>query len=133
MSVDRLSNEAVQKVSGPAWEPLREAFFAISRTLLNVNSETAGVLATIYVKYQTSSAASSDVYAVAWLKTSKQIVVGLALPESVESDVLGPSPKGMFYRGITKYLTIKPGDQIPAELTSWAEAAYQSVVAKSEG
>jgi hypothetical protein len=133
MSVDRLSHEAVQKVGGPAWEPLRETFFAISRTLLNVNCATAGVLTTIYVKYQTASAASSDVYAVAWLKNSKQIVVGLALPESVESELLGPAPKGMSYRGITKYITLKPGDQIPPELTSWAETAYQSVIAKSEG
>ena len=132
MSVDRLSSEAVKKVSGPAWEPLRESFFDVSRTLLKVNSETLAVLTTIYVKYQTTSASSSDVYAVVWLRNSKQIVVGLSLPESVESGLLGPAPKGMSYRGITKYLTIKQGDIIPQELALWAEAAYQSAATKSE-
>jgi len=132
MNHERLSLDAVKRVSGPKWEALRPLFFQMADTLLNINSDSLGVLTTIYVKFQTSKSASSPVFGVAWLKTTSQIVLGLALPASIESPLLSPAPKGMSYKGLTKYLTVKPADTIPSELSSWASVAYANVIATQE-
>jgi hypothetical protein len=125
MSLERLDNNAIQRVNGPAWKPLRDTFLRMSETLLSVSGESAGVLTTIYVKYQITGAPNSGVFAVAWLKNSKEIVLGLSLPENLESPQLGPAPVGMKYKGITKYLTIRPTDTLPPQLPQWAVEAYE--------
>lgn len=127
MATDRLNDDVIKKISGPAWEPLRTAFLEISDALLSVSPEAVGVLTTIYVKFQVSSAANSSVYAVAWLKSSKQIVVGLALPDEALSPVLRPPPKGMTYKGLSKYFTVQPGDSVPPTLEAWARTAFERV------
>lgn len=104
----------------------------MSETLLNVSSESVGVLTTIYVKYQVTAQTDSSVFAVAWLKTSKQIVLGLALPDDVESPLLGTAPSGTKYKGITKYLTIGPADTLPDQLSQWAIRAYQLARAEAK-
>jgi hypothetical protein len=129
MAIERLSDEAIQRISGPSWEPLKQSFLDMSEVLLDVAADTVGVLTTIYVKYQLTENPSSGVFAVAWLKTSKQIVVGLTLPENFESPLLGPAPKGTRYKGLTKYFTLRPGDLIPEKLSQWALAAYQHALA----
>jgi len=131
VGLDRLSQDAIQRVNGPSWEPLRQAFFNISDVLLGVSEEAAGVLTTIYVKYQVNDSPNSGVYAVVWLKDSKQIVIGLALPEDYGSELLGPAPPRTNYKGITRYFTIRPGEPVPDELSQWATAAFQNVSAKS--
>src|SRR5437016_9197636 len=108
----QLSERAIERVSGPSWQPLKDAFLDISTKLLSVSPEAAGELTTIYVKYQVSASPQSKVYAVVWLKTSKKIVVGMALPEEFDFPNLGPAPAGMKYKGITKYFEIEPGDDI---------------------
>lgn len=132
MANERLSPDAIKRVSGPAWESLRPLFFEISDVLLNVNKDCVGVLTTIYVKYQVSAAPSSPVFGVAWVKSSTQVVLGLALSDGFESPRLSSPPKGMTYKGLTKYLTLKPGDSLPSELSGWAAAAYGSVVVSQE-
>jgi hypothetical protein len=132
MANERLSLDAIKRVSGPAWESLRPLFFEVSDLLLDTNSNCVGVLTTIYVKYQVSSEPSSAVFAVVWLKTSSQIVIGLALPDQINSSLLGPPPKGMTYKGLTKYLTLKPGESLPAELPMWAAAAYRKASVSQE-
>jgi hypothetical protein len=128
MSIERLSEDAIQRVSGPSWQPLKQAFLDMSEVLLAAAPEGAGILTTIYVKYLVDRKPNSGVFAVAWLKNSKQIVLGLALPDDLESPLLGPAPAGMKYKGITKYLTIQPGDQLPSELAVWAKNAFEKVV-----
>lgn len=125
MNHERLSEDAINRISGPAWQPLRQAFFDVSAILLGVAPDTVGVLTTIYVKFQLTSAAASNVFAVVWLKNSKQFVVGLALPEHIESPHLGSAPSGTKYKGITKYFTIRPGEPCPEELREWAKIAYE--------
>jgi hypothetical protein len=115
-----LSQEAIERVSGPAWTTLRPAFLDISEKLLAVAPEAVGSLTTIYVKYQVSAAPNANVFAVVWLKTAKNIVVGLSLPDDCKS------PK---YRGLTGYFQIKPGMAIPDELPKWAAKAYQKASA----
>lgn len=123
--VERLDERAVQKVSGPTWEPLREDFLEISEKLLSVSQDTASQLTTIYVKFCTTSA-MNEVYAVVWIKTSKKIVVGLSLPEDVEDARLGPPPKGHTYKGLTKFFTVTHDDPIPGGLLRWAKLAYET-------
>lgn len=132
MRLDRLSQDAIQRVSGPSWEPLKQAFFNISETLLGVSEEAIGVLTTIYVKFQITHSPNSGVYAVVWLKDSKQIVLGLALPEDYESELLGPAPPRSNYKGIARYFTVRPGELVPDELSQWATAAYHNATAKSK-
>jgi hypothetical protein len=127
MAIERLSDDAIQRVCGPAWEPLKQTFLDMSEVLLSAAPESVGVLTTIYVKYQIGSAPNSAVFAVVWLKNSKQILLGLALPEDFESPLLGPAPTGMKYKGITKYLALKPGEQVPTDLAEWAVAAFATV------
>ncbi len=124
MNLERLDANAIQRVSGPSWASLREPFFVMSDVLLNVSKEAVAILTTIYVKYQVTSQPTSDVFAVAWLKSSKNIVLGLALPDDADDPMLGSPPKGMTYKGITKYLVIGPGEPIPEQLENWAITAY---------
>ena len=132
MACDRLSQDAIQRVSGPSWEPLKQAFFKISEALLSVSQEAAGVLTTIYVKYQVNSSPNSAVYAIVWLKDSKQIVVGLTLAENYESELLGPAPPRTKYKGINQYFIVKPGEAVPSELSQWAVAAFQNALAQNQ-
>lgn len=123
--IERLDEKAVQKVSGPTWEPLREDFFTISKKLLSVSADAASQLTTIYVKFCTTSA-MNEVYAVVWIKTSKKIVVGLSLPEDVDDACLEPPPKGHTYKGLTKFFTVTLDDPIPDGLLRWAKLAYET-------
>lgn len=123
--IDRLDERAIQRVSGPSWAPLRGAFLEISRLLLSVAPEARAELTTIYVKYCTNRA-GSEVYAVAWLKTSKEIVVGMSLPESVADQRLGEARPGMKYKGLTKYFGVTVDTPVPDELEAWARIAYQT-------
>jgi hypothetical protein len=121
----RLDAKAVQKVSGPSWAPLKEPFLEISRKLLSVAPDTRAELTTIYVKFCTTPA-GIEVYAVAWLKTSKEIVVGMSLPESVDHPRLGNARPGMKYKGLTKYFGVTVDNSVPHELEAWASLAYET-------
>jgi hypothetical protein len=127
MDLDRLDERAIQRVSGPAWQGLRHQFFAISRALLSTSPNAHGALTTIYVKYRTMPGEEGDVFAVVWIKTAKEVVVGLALPEQAVPDRLGPAPRGMSYPGLTGYLILTPADQVPASFSEWASRAYANV------
>ncbi len=116
-------------MSGPSWQPLRAKFLDLSQTLLNVSPDTFAELTTIYVKYLFRQNETPVVYAVAWLKKSAEIVVGLALPEYVTAAVLQPPPPDKKYPRLTKYLTITLADDVPEQLGDWARAAYANVVA----
>lgn len=127
MTLQQLSDDALQKVSGPSWEPLRALFCDLSENLLSASPSARGELTTIYVKFQVAATPSSPVFAVVWLKSSKRLTVGLALPEGVESTMFGPAPRGMSYKGLTKYFSLEPGDCLPAPLKHWAKAAFETV------
>jgi len=100
----------------------------VSNQLLAVSPAASAELTTIYVKYTTTQAPTAPAYAVVWLKTSKQFVVGLALPEDVQHPALCAAPAGMMYKGLTKYLVVKPGDTIPEDVVLWARLAYETAL-----
>jgi hypothetical protein len=124
-----LPQQVIAKVSGTAWEPLRKQFLETGRILLEVSPDARGELVGHYVKFTMSMAPNSPPYAVLWLKNSKRLVVGLALPETYEAEGLGPSVvSGTFYKGLTKYFTVEPGGAVPQGLADWSRRAYQNLL-----
>ena len=123
-----LSQRIIAKVSGPAWESLRGQFTQISGLLLAVSPDAHSELLTTYVKFMVHSDASSSVFAAIWLKNSKRLVVGLALPEEHEAAGLGPAPPTMTYKGLTKYFIVERSNAVPKGLAEWAKMAYQNAL-----
>lgn len=121
-----LSQRAIAKVSGPAWEQLRGQFLQTARLLLAVSPDADSELLTTYVKFTIASEASSRVFAAVWLKSSKQLIVGLALPEEYDAAGLGPALPSTMYRGLTKYFVVERGNAVPKGLAEWARLAYQN-------
>jgi hypothetical protein len=123
-----LSQRIISKVSGPAWEQLRGQFMQMARLLLAVAPEADGELMTTYVKFTVHTAPQSHVFAAIWLKSSKRLIVGLALPEEYDAAELGPALPGTMYRGLTKYFVVEHGSAAPAGLAEWAKTAYQNAM-----
>ena len=80
-----------------------------------------------YVKFTLHTAPQSPVYAAVWLKSSKRLIVGLALPEDYDAEELGPAPPKMMYKGLHKYFVVERGSAVPKGLAEWAGLAYQNV------
>ncbi len=121
-----MSQHTIAKVSGPAWESLRGQFMQISRLLLAVSPDADSELMTTYVKFTIHSASQSPVYAAIWLKSSKRLIVGLALPEECEAEELGPSLPGTMYKGLNKYFVVERGSAVPKGLAEWAMRAHEN-------
>jgi hypothetical protein len=124
-----LSQRIIAKVSGPAWEQIRGQFMQIARSLLAVAPDADSELVTNYVKFTVHVAPQSRVFAALWLKSSKRLIVGLALPEDYEADELGPSLPGTMYKGLTKYFVVEQGGVVPKGLAEWAKLAYHNALA----
>ena len=97
----------------------RGQFDRISDALLAASPAARGELTTIYVKYVADEIGNQP-YAVVWLKNSKELVVGLALPEGYESPGLGPPMPGYKYAKLTRFLRITPNEVAPPEIARWA-------------
>ncbi len=123
--MERLDPRVLERISGPAWDGIRDSFLQVSSVLLSVAPEAASELTTIYVKYKLQSDAVAPVYAVAWIKSSKQFTVGLSLPDDFDDEALGRAPQGTSYKGLTKYFTVRAGEGCPSQLSTWARAAYE--------
>jgi hypothetical protein len=126
-----LSQHTIAKVSGPAWEQLRGPFIHIGRLLLSVSPTADSELFTTYVKFTINSDTKSPAYAAVWLKCSKRLIVGLALPADFEAEALVPALPGTMYKGLTKYFVVERGEKVPSSLGEWAKLAYQ-IVASGE-
>ena len=123
-----LSQRIIAKVSGPAWEQIRGQFMQIARSLLAASSDPDSELMTSYVKFTISCEVGSPVYAALWFKSSKRLVVGLALPEDYDGQGLGPAPPKMTYKGLNKYFVVECGGVVPKGLAEWAKTAYQNAL-----
>ncbi len=123
-----LSQRIIAKVSGPAWEQLHRQFMEISRLLLAVSPDADSELVTNYIKFTIRSDASSPVFAAVWLKSSKQLIVGLALPVEYEAEELGPALPRTMYKGLTKYFVVERDGAVPKGLAEWAKVAYQNAL-----
>ncbi len=123
-----LSQHTIAKVSGPAWESLRGQFLQIARLLLAVSRDADSELMTSYVKFTINTAPQSPVFAAIWLKSSKRLIVGLALPEECEAEELGPALPETTYKGLTKYFVVERGSAVPKGFAEWARVAYQNAL-----
>ena len=107
---------------------LRGQFMQIARLLLAVSPDADSELMTTYVKFTINTAPQSPVYAAIWLKNSKRLIVGLALPEEYEAEGLGPALPGTMYKGLTKYFVVERGGVVPKGFAEWAGLAYQNAL-----
>jgi hypothetical protein len=123
-----LSQRILAKVGGPAWESLRGQFVQVARSLLAVSPDADSELMTTYAKFTVHSDSGSPVFAAVWLKSSKRLVVGLALPEDYEAEGLGPAFPGTMYKGLNKYFVVEQGSAVPKGLAEWAGLAYQNAL-----
>ena len=123
-----LSQRIIARISGSAWEQLRGQFMQMARSFLAVSPEADSDLLTSYVKFTINSDPNSPAYAAVWLKNSKRLVVGLALPEEYDARELGPPLPGTAYKGLNKYFVVERGGVAPKELAQWAKTAYQNAL-----
>ena len=123
--MNELDPKATERVSGPSWDTLRPVFNEASLILLSLSPIVTSELTTIYVKF-CPSPANKNVFAVVWIKSSKQIVIGLALPDDFNSPRLSTAPKGFAYKGLTKYLTVPAAGSLPSEFVEWARLAFST-------
>ena len=123
-----LSQRIIAKVSGPVWEQLRGQFMQITRLLSAVSSDADSELVTTYVKFTVHTAPQSHAFAAIWLKSSKRLIVGLALPEEYEAEELGPALPKTWYKGLTKYFVVEQCSAVPKGLAEWAGLAYQNAL-----
>lgn len=122
-----LDQAAIERVSGPTWAALKAQVLAVAEVLLSVSKSARSYLTTIYVKFERPD---GSVYAVMWIrKAGEGIVTGLALPQETAHPRLHDAPKGKTYPGLTRYLTVQEGDEIPPELTTWARTAFAAAKA----
>jgi hypothetical protein len=131
-----LSQRILAKLSGPAWEQIRGQFMQMARLLLATSPDADSELVTNYIKFTIHSDLQSPVYAAVWLKNSKRLIVGLALPEDYEAEELGPALPGTLYKGLNKYFVVEQGGVVPKGLADWAGLAHQnasSATAKEAG
>jgi hypothetical protein len=121
-----LSQRIIDKVSGPAWEQIRGQFMQMAQLFLSVSPDADSKLLNTYVKFTTRTDPNSPVFAVVWLKSGKQMMVGLALPEEYDARELGPAPLGTTYKGLNKYFIVQRGGTVPEGFAEWAGRAYQN-------
>lgn len=120
--MNSLDQAAIQRVSGAAWAPLRGRVIDVGEALLSASRNARSNLTTIYVKFERPD---GSVFAVMWIRTCAEgIVTGLALPAALSHPRLHDAPKGKSYPGLTRYFTVREGDEVPPELKEWARAAF---------
>src|SRR5262245_42829514 len=129
MNSERLDPKAVERISGEAWQSMRPLFDRLNDELLSVSPTVTGVLTTIYIKYA-SPETSAQPYAVVWVKKSTEIVVGLSLPSDFGADGLVEVPHGYKYAGLTKYLVLRKGAELPPSFGDWVRQAYSHISAR---
>lgn len=123
---DRLDPRVLQKTAGPTWEPLRGELLAACDCLLSVDARVKSQLTTIYVKFLFDREGEPVVWAVIWIRRASEFVIGLSMAPTVTHPRLHDAPKGMMYPRLTKYVTVRPTEPLPAEFHQWAKTAMGS-------
>ena len=128
----KLSEHAIQRVSTPTWDRLRPQFLEMGRLLLGMSLDVNSEFISHYIKFMISTGPNSPPFAVVWLKNTKRLIIGMALPETYEAEEFGPSLPGTAYKGLTKYFTVEPGTAVPKGFSEWARLAYENVLSAME-
>jgi hypothetical protein len=114
----------LERIHGASWDTMRDLFLQVSGDILSVGESARADLTTIYVKFSVDSTPNSPVFAVAWLKSAKNIVFGLSLPDDFESFILLDAPSGMKYKGLTKYFRLDSEEFTQIDLIGLATLAF---------
>ena len=131
--MERLDPKVIERIGGPAWVNLRPTVVAICETLLSVSPSARGTLITVYVKFDAEEETAKRPFAVLWLRKASELVVGLSLPE--ESDIpelVGPPP-GCSYAGLTAFLCLTQGMDLPPHFDDWVRDAFKHAQTWSGG
>ena len=125
-----LTQRTRDKLNTSRWTGFRDLFMQVSEAVLETSPDAQGDSTGTYVKFTVDPRPTSAAYAVVWPKGTlpKRLIVGLALPEDFEAELLGPPPEPVFYQGLTKFLVIEEGQPVPQELSTWAKLAYDEVL-----
>jgi len=113
------------KLASKGWDTLRPTFEEVHNALLSVDDDVAAELTTIYVKYKYAPDSVSSVFAVTWIKTVKQIIIGLAMPPDSIPEGLSAAPPRCHYPPMNGYLTLKEGDEVPRAFPDWVRMAFE--------
>ena len=114
-----------ERLRSEAWNDLRPLFDEMHCTLLSLDEQVAAELTTIYIKYKYTDELLSQVFAVIWLKTTKRIDVGLALPkDAFDKELMSPPPR-LRYPPLNAFFSLQAGDELPKEFSTWARQAYE--------
>jgi hypothetical protein len=113
------------RISTKGWGALRPAFEEVHQSLLSADEGVTAELTTIYVKYKDGAQPNSPVFAVVWLKTTKRIDIGLALPDESFDVSLMQRPSSLRYPPLNSFITISPGDSVPERFAEWARVAFE--------
>ena len=124
-----LPEQAIKRVDASSWDRLRPQFTEMVRLLLDVSPDVNSEFISHHIKFTASTAPNSPPYAAVWIKNTKRLIVGLALPETYRAEGLGPALPGTRYKGLTKYFVVEPGSAVPEGFCEWARVAYENLLA----
>ncbi len=118
-----LDIKAVDRVSGPAWKTIRPHIDGVNAALLHVSPTARGELTRIYIKYTTVETGPQP-FAVMWVRSSSEVVIGLALPADFCVGEITKPQKPIAYSGLTTYFCLTAKDELPVGIREWSRAAY---------
>ena len=126
-----LDMRAVNRVSGPAWKAIKPHIDFVNAAFLGVSPTSRGELTRIYIKYTTSETGCQP-FAVMWVRSSSEIVIGLALPPDFCVGNIRAPLKPIAYSGLTTYFCLTAQDTLPVDIAAWSMAAYANCLSNCE-
>ncbi|HEY4312279.1 MAG TPA: hypothetical protein VGN12_22715 [Pirellulales bacterium] len=126
-----LDMRAINRVSGPAWKAIKPHFDVVNAALLGVSPTSQGELTRIYIKYTTAETGSQP-FAVMWVRSSSELVIGLALPPDFPVGQIRAPLRPIAYSGLTTYFCLSAVDSLPAGIETWSAAAYANCLSACE-
>jgi hypothetical protein len=126
-----LDIKAIDRVSGAAWKTNRPHIDGVNAALLQVSPTSRGELTRIYIKYTTAETGAQP-FAVMWVRSSSEVVIGLALPPDYCVGEITKPLKPIAYSGLTTYFCLTAKDELPAGIREWSMAAYANALRTCE-
>ena len=126
----RLDPRAIERISGKAWDGVRSHFASIHEAIIAASPSARGALTTIYIKY-TSDETGQNPFAVLWVKSSAELVLGISLPDtaSLPQSLLARSTPN--YKNMTAFLRFTAADSVPNKLAGWLAESHKRIAALS--
>ncbi len=113
-----------ERVMGPVWSGVRAKILDVQQVLSTTDEHAAFEPSTIYVKCKTRDEPLAPVFAVIWMRSAREVVLGLATPEPIVHACAIAPPAKMKYKGLTTYVPITEAEPLPRELADWSRQAF---------